>query len=185
MASVGCGVTSGFLRDSMTQTQIQGPGFRIVKTGLSSTVHTGAVFCSIPTGEGELYRRGMEQLNAQAKLYPNQMLVNLREDVKTAAYLVFYCKYTLTLSADVIEFSDAFATNPPAEAGGRAPVERPESVEDASPAAAPPPPATAPVTPATAPVTPAASSAPLPASPAPAAPARRPAAARPAPILAQ
>jgi hypothetical protein len=46
----------------------------------------------------------MEDLHAWARLKPNQMLVNIREDRKVMVYF-FYCTSTLTLSADVIEFS--------------------------------------------------------------------------------
>jgi hypothetical protein len=146
LAAMSCGATSGFLRDSMTQTQVRGPGFRIVKTGLSASSDTGAVFCTIPTDEGEVYRRAMEQLNGQAKLMPNQMLVNIREDLRITAYLFFYCKQRLTLSADIIEFTGAgapFAPMPPPLADApRGPVTLPPT---AAPAPAPiPAPALAP-----------------------------------------
>lgn len=124
LALIGCGTSRGFLRDSMTQTQVRGPGFRIVKTGLTASAQTGAVFCSIPTDEGQIYRRTMELLNAEAKLLPNQMLVNIREDVKLTAYLMFYCKEVLTLSADIIEFSASGYRNAAVEGPVR-PIEAP------------------------------------------------------------
>lgn len=142
LAAVSCGATSGFLRDSMTQTQVRGPGFRIVKTGLSASSDTGSVFCMIPTDEGEVYRRAMEQLNAQAKLLPNQMLVNIREDLRITAYLFFYCKQRITLSADIIEFAGAPPVLPPIADAPRAVVAPPPP---APPAAVAPPAASAPL----------------------------------------
>jgi len=74
----GCGGSSGFLRGSVTQVQVQHGDFRIVKTGLHSTAETGKVFCLIPTDDGQAYRHAMEDLHGCARLRPNQMLVNIR-----------------------------------------------------------------------------------------------------------
>jgi hypothetical protein len=104
MALVGCTASLGFLRDSVTQVQVRQPNFRIVKTGLTATVDTGKALCLFPTDDAQVYRRLMENLHASAKLRRNQMLVNLREDIKWTAYFVFYCSEEHTLSADVIEF---------------------------------------------------------------------------------
>lgn len=142
--ALGCGASSGFLRDSMTQTQVRGSGFRILKTGLAASADTGAVFCTIPTDSGELYRRVMEQLNAQAKLLPNQMLVNIREDSRLTAYFFFYCKQRLTLSADIIEFFPQPQAAPAFHAPVAPPVEAPPPPLQA-PGLVPPPPASAPV----------------------------------------
>jgi hypothetical protein len=101
---VGCGSTAGFLRDSITQVQVQRGDFRIVKTGLAASADTGKVFCMIPVDDGQAYRHAMEGLHAATRLGPNQMLVNIREDWKAITYLGFYCAFTLTVSADVIEF---------------------------------------------------------------------------------
>lgn len=147
LAAVSCGATSGFLRDSMTQTQVRGPGFRIVKTGLSASSDTGAVFCLIPTDEGEVYRRAMEQLNGQAKLMPNQMLVNIREDLRITAYLFFYCKQRLTLSADIIEFAGAGAAPGPMADPPRGPVAPPPVADVPRPVALPPSAAPSPAAP--------------------------------------
>jgi len=100
----GCGGSSGFLRGSVTQVQVQHGDFRVVKTSLHASAETGKVFCLIPTDDGQVYRHAMEDLHAWARLKPNQMLVNIREDRKVMVYF-FYCTSTLTLSADVIEFS--------------------------------------------------------------------------------
>lgn len=147
---MGCGTNHGFLRDSMTQTQVRGPGFRIVKTGLTASADTGSLFCSIPTDEGQIYRRTMELLNAEAKLLPNQMLVNLREDVKLTAFLVFYCKQVLTLSADIIEFSASGYRTAAADAPGRASETPP--VASSAPVAAPAPAASQPASPSAPPL---------------------------------
>lgn len=129
MLAVGCGASAGFLRDSITQVQVREEGFRVVKTGVVGRASTGAVFCSIPSDDGQVYRHAMENLHAAAALGPNQMLVNIREDVKGTAYLFFYCTREHTISADVIEFvgegSMPAAPPPPPEA---------------APAALPPPP---------------------------------------------
>lgn len=147
----GCGATSGFLRDSMTQTQIQGSGFRIITTGITAKAQSGSALCSIPVGEGEVYRRAMEELNAQAKLAPNQMIVNIREDVKTVGYLFFYCVHEVTLSADVIEFGDMGAVAaPPAPPPAEAAPPPPPAEETPAPAAAPARPAAAAAAPAVA-----------------------------------
>jgi hypothetical protein len=107
----------------------------------------------------------MENLHASAKLGQNQMLVNIREDIKWTYYLVFYCSEEHTLSADVVEFvpegaATALPPGPPppraipsvppaapassAGAAGQAP-----AATDASPT--PPPPAAPPQSPEVAP----------------------------------
>jgi hypothetical protein len=104
-AVLGCGGSAGFLRDSITQVQVQKGGFMVVKTGLTSSASTGSVFCVIPVDDGQVYRKAMEGLHGSARLGPNQMLINIREDISNIAYLGFFCTRTHTLSADVIEFA--------------------------------------------------------------------------------
>jgi hypothetical protein len=100
----GCAASLGFLRDSVTQVQVKRANFRIVKTGVTATADTGKALCLFPTDDAQVYRRLMENLHASARLGPNQMLVNIREDIKWTYYLVFYCSEEHTLSADVVEF---------------------------------------------------------------------------------
>ncbi|MBN1610149.1 MAG: hypothetical protein JW940_26215 [Polyangiaceae bacterium] len=104
LAVAGCAASVGFLRDSVTQVQVKHANFRIVKTGVTATADTGKALCLFPTDDAQVYRRLMENLHASAKLGPNQMLVNLREDIKMTFYFVFYCSEQHTLSADVVEF---------------------------------------------------------------------------------
>jgi hypothetical protein len=104
LAIAGCAASVGFLRDSVTQVEVKRANFRIVKVGVTATADTGKALCLFPTDDAQVYRRLMENLHASAKLGPNQMLVNIREDIKWTYYLVFYCSEEHTLSADVVEF---------------------------------------------------------------------------------
>jgi hypothetical protein len=152
LLAAGCGGSVGFLRDSITQVQVQKGGFRVVKTGLKASAETGQVFCSIQVDDGEVYRRMMEEIHAAARLGPDQMLINIREDIKQTAYLGLYCVRKHTLSADVIEFTReaapaapaAPAYVPPAPAFAPAPLATPPAAAPSPPPAAPPRPATTP-----------------------------------------
>ena len=122
LAIAGCAATVGFLRDSVTQVQVRQANFRVVKTGVTATAETGKALCLFPTDDAQVYRRLMENLHASAKLGQNQMLVNIREDIKWTYYLVFYCSEEHTLSADVVEFvpEGAATALPPAPPPPRA-----------------------------------------------------------------
>jgi len=164
LAIAGCAASVGFLRDSVTQVQVKHANFRIVKTGVTATADTGKALCLFPTDDAQVYRRLMENLHASARLGPNQMLVNIREDIKLTFYFVFYCSEEHTLSADVVEFlpegtaaappqaPPATTTVPrapsapasPAGAAGQAPAPANPSVPPSAPAAPPQDPAAAP-----------------------------------------
>lgn len=146
VAITGCAQTAGFLRDSVTQVQVKRPNFRIVKTGLTATVDTGKALCLFPTDDAQVYRRLMENLHASAKLGQNQMLVNIREDIKRTFYLVFYCSEEHTLSADVVEFVPEGAAGfppppapPPPLPAEPAPLPSETGPGQTAPAVAPPP----------------------------------------------
>jgi hypothetical protein len=100
----GCGVRSGFLRDSHTLNQID------VRVDVNSVHYVrqargqssvGMLFCSIPIGPAQ-YATAMEELFHEAKLQPNELLVNYREDLAFTAYAFVWCRQTVTVSADIV-----------------------------------------------------------------------------------
>jgi hypothetical protein len=105
----GCGASSGFLRDatSSNRLDIQLPvaGVRYVKS-VSGSASIGAMFCAIP-GAGDLYKDAMSNLHGAARLQPNQVVMNLREDFTFRTWFGFYCSRSLTMSGDVFELTPA------------------------------------------------------------------------------
>jgi hypothetical protein len=105
LVTVGCGGSSGFLRDATTanahQYRQEVVAVRYVKSVEASDTVT-SVFCIIPTSSEGMYATTMKELHAEAQLKPNQLLENIREDHSFAFYF-FFCTSTLTLSADVTE----------------------------------------------------------------------------------
>ncbi len=104
-----CGETSGFIRDSVSLNQRQ---YRMnvvseqfIRT-VSGDASNGALFCMIPL-ETDMYKRAMDALYAHAMLGPNQVVLNLREDHEVVSYLGFFCKFFLTVSGDVVQFTPA------------------------------------------------------------------------------
>ncbi len=120
MASAGCGVSGGFLRDSGTlnsfEYRMDVSAIRYVRQASGSS-SIGSIFCAIPVAK-DLYKTAMEDLYANARLQPNETLVNFREDNATTAYLAFYCRTDLTISADVVSLQ-------PTGAPGMAPMPPP------------------------------------------------------------
>ena len=110
----GCGFSHGFIRDSTTEHsfryQMNLGGVRFVKPVYGSAAH-GLLFCMIPLS-GEIYSRAMEDMYEKAQLQPNQIVVNLREDLSFKAFLIFYCSTQVTVSGDVIELLPAGASSP-------------------------------------------------------------------------
>jgi hypothetical protein len=102
-----CGVAGGILRDSNTVTRVDlkpdMKDLKFVRT-VQGSASSGSVFCSIPL-QGNLYARAMEDLHSNAKLQPNQLLLNLREDRMVKNYAGFYCEHSVTISADIFQFS--------------------------------------------------------------------------------
>lgn len=111
LAVTGCGATSGFLPGNVTQVQISKSGFNLVKTNITGRADELSLLCIVPLGDGELYKIAMLHLTYNAALKPNQMFINIREDTQTRTY-IFACTHVLTLSADVIEFTDTIVTAP-------------------------------------------------------------------------
>ncbi len=108
-----CGYSGGFLRDSVTRVQVNGPHFKIVQRGVSAMKDTSSVLCIVPTGTTSPMKDLMDELHQKANLKANQMFVNFRQDHSLRAFFIFVCLHRTTLSADVIEFSDhAFAEEP-------------------------------------------------------------------------
>lgn len=115
LALAGCGSGSGFLRDATTANQHQyrqEVGTVTYLRSASGSSSAGSIFCAIPVETDGQYKTAMQELHAQAKLQPNQVLENLREDHITQAYFFFYCVSTLTLSADVVELRPVGAPPP-------------------------------------------------------------------------
>lgn len=105
IAASGCGISGGFLRDSITtqkfdyQMRIQ--SLRVLRQ-VEGSASVGSVFCAIPLAD-RMYARAMQELHAQAKLDTNEVLANIREDQSYTWYLGFYCVNKLTVSADVVQ----------------------------------------------------------------------------------
>ena len=111
----GCGAGAGFLRDATTATQHQlrqDVGSVTYLKSVAGSASAGSLFCFIPVETDGLYKNAMLELHAQAKLQPNQLLENIREDHAFQAYFFFYCVSNLTLSADVVEVRPVGAPPP-------------------------------------------------------------------------
>ncbi|MFN7131357.1 MAG: hypothetical protein ACK4N5_04700 [Myxococcales bacterium] len=100
----GCGVRTGFLRDSRTSQELrfdmQISSVRYVKT-VSASSDVGLLFCSIPLSD-DAYSNAMQRLYTSAQLKENEFLAHFREDQGFTWYLGFYCRMGLTISADVL-----------------------------------------------------------------------------------
>ncbi len=106
---VSCGGSHGFIRDSVTNHQVQYQlNYKNVKflRTVEGTASTGSVFCAIPIDD-KLYARAINDMyrNAAGELQNNQMVINLREDRTVRSYLGFFCKVNLTVSGDLVEFN--------------------------------------------------------------------------------
>ena len=105
VGAMGCGSTSGFLRDSHTITENQ---FKMevsqirYSRSVSGTAKVGEALCVIPLGDSA-YMHAMENLYSTARMGPNEVLTNFREDHSFLTYLGFYCQTMITISADVME----------------------------------------------------------------------------------
>lgn len=103
-----CGVSSGFMRDTITYVKINEAGFKYVKKNVTGEAEKGA----FDDGDA-LYKNAMEALHKNADLGDNQALVNIREDIiwKGAGL-----QHRVLLTADVIEFDSAGVAAAPAPA---------------------------------------------------------------------
>jgi hypothetical protein len=133
----GCGFNSGFIRDAASISQreyrMDVVQERFVRT-VSGSASTGSVFCLFPISS-DMYSRAMHEMYDEAKLQPNQTVLNLREDHETTTYLGLYCNYSLTISGDKVEMTPAKL--PPPEAPPEAPVSRYPAPAAMTPATAP------------------------------------------------
>ena len=102
-STLGCGVNSGFLHDgSSDQTvhQMAISAERYVRTVLGSSA-VPSLLCAVPLG-GRLYYKAMGDLNASAKLQPNEVLKNIRTDDDPVCFIILGVR-NITISADVYE----------------------------------------------------------------------------------
>ncbi len=101
-----CGIKTGFIRDArssqVVKYQFPVRDMKHIRT-VSGSSSYWSVLCCIPLGEN-LYQSAMKRLHEDAQLQKNQSIMNMREDLKIQAYLIFACKYTLTVSGDVVQF---------------------------------------------------------------------------------
>lgn len=122
-----CGYNSGFLHDNTSgdvhQYQMAIGAIRYVRS-VSGSSSVGAALCVIPLGSG-LFEQAMTQLHAQARLAPNEILYDVRQDNALSCY-VLYGVTNLVISADVYEVTPAQAApvaatkSPGAAQAGRA-----------------------------------------------------------------
>lgn len=100
----GCGFRQGLLRDSQT---LQAVNLRMdisqvhYQRAARGSESIGMLFCSIPLGDGQ-YAKAMQELHEQARLEPNEILVNFREDHAFTMFLGFWCTQKVTVSADIL-----------------------------------------------------------------------------------
>jgi hypothetical protein len=106
-----CGTSIGFIRDSRTSQNFQySLDLKAVKMQrtVEASTYGKTILCVIPTGGKPAYAETMQKLHKEAKLKPNEVLVNIREDKQILTYLI-YCRQRLTISADVYLLSHADA----------------------------------------------------------------------------
>lgn len=110
----GCGMKSGFLRDSrssqLLKIDLPVQSVRYLRS-VSGRARNQALFCIIPYGEN-LYETAMKRIHQKARIRRNQVLMNLREDFQFTTYLGFFCTYRLTISGDVMELIPARRAGP-------------------------------------------------------------------------
>jgi hypothetical protein len=114
--SVGCGFSTGFIRDSTTTHEVRydaSKGFRYVRS-VSAAAREDNVLCLFPMSR-PAYATAMQELNDQAKLQPGQVILNMREDRVLTVFIVL-CRVTTTVSGDVFEFTQPPAVEKPADA---------------------------------------------------------------------
>ncbi len=103
----GCGFHGGLRRDADTQNDFQ---YKMdvsqveYKGSASGTSDIGMLFCLIPFGS-DPYKTAMENLQKDAKLKPNEVLVNFRDDQGFTGIAYIWCTSRLTVSADVIQLT--------------------------------------------------------------------------------
>lgn len=110
----GCGTSLGFLRDSTTAQRFN-YSLDLKEVSMQRTVQASTeaktIICLIPTDGDPPYATAMKRLYAEAKLGPNEVLVNIREDKRILTYLI-YCKHRLTISADVYRLNHSEQEDP-------------------------------------------------------------------------
>lgn len=112
----GCGINQGFVHDATSGDQHQYrmdlSGVRYMRS-VSGSASIGYIFClpsieGIPLDRG-LWKQAMEALQEEAKLQPNEVLKDLRQDDDRTCYLGVYGVHGLVLSADVYDLTPAGA----------------------------------------------------------------------------
>jgi hypothetical protein len=61
----------------------------------------------------------MRDLCASAKLQPNQVVMNLREDHAIRSFVGLYCSHSITISGDVFQLSPAAPSAPKVSSASR------------------------------------------------------------------
>ncbi len=111
----GCAGSGKLDQSGGTRVDLSQKNYRVIKAGASGEDTGWAIFCILPVTWPEFAvakARLYEGLSVEGKATG---LANLTEDRQTL-FLLFVCRFKLTLSADVIEFTDP-DPNPPRRPG--------------------------------------------------------------------
>lgn len=141
LLSAGCSMRRGVANLDTAGTDQ--PNFRYIQTDVNVTGSRGALLCFIGLPPHDLYRQIIKDLHQKARLRPNQTLANLREDSRVTSYLGLFCVETVTIAADIIEYSDgsAPALSPRARTKPKPSPQPPVAAKPSTPpTVAPPPP---------------------------------------------
>lgn len=103
----GCGASIGtYSTTTETETQLNRGNYKVVESGVIGKASCWYLFSAIPLGSMELYRQAMDQIRRQIASKGKPIaLVNITQDLSTTSFVVV-SRADLTLTADIIEFTD-------------------------------------------------------------------------------
>jgi hypothetical protein len=110
VASTGCGQTGMFAAHNTTTVELSKPNYKVVATGVSGEAKAAYVL-GVVISTGQIYKEAMDNLWAQFEQDHGPVvgrrlaLANIRYDADTRNLLV-YSDVTLSIRADIIEFTD-------------------------------------------------------------------------------
>lgn len=103
----GCGASLG-LYPTLTQTQVQlsQKNFKVVRSGVMGTAECWYVLNVFPLDDTELYKRAMNEIRKKADIQgESYAIINITQDFSASTYF-FVGRAAVTLTADIIEFTE-------------------------------------------------------------------------------
>ena len=103
----GCGASLGIYPTlSETQVQLSRKNYRVIKSGVTATASVYYVLNVFPLDDTQLYKRAMNELRKKANMEGKSCAIaNVTQDFSASTFLVVG-KASVTLTADIVEFTE-------------------------------------------------------------------------------